>query len=398
MTRSPVLVLVTLVWAAAAPADDPPAPDRPPVRALAFSPDGARLVAATGHKDRAGEVVAWDVAGRKRLWSVPRAAGPTSLSVAPDGAVVAVTDGRPSVRLLDAATGKAAGEFGPHPPVVRAAAFLPGTGLLASAADGDVLLWDVKTKAVRGSLKGHPKEVRRLYPSPTGKWLVSNGEDTARVWDVAAAAEVPGVLRQQRGIGYYGVVFLAPDRVAMTNNAAVRAVRDLPSGEAVLRYSPKGAVAYVAAAYSPAAGVHAAVDHDAVTVWLSDVTFRTPTPAEAGRIGRLLADFDRDDYGVREAASVGMAEVGWPAEPALRRAASEGASPEVRMRAREARREILEAGRALRTGHTAPVRALAFSPDGTVLATGSDDGTVRLWDPRGGVELPRLEAPGGGTR
>ena len=32
------------------------------------------------------------------------------------------------------------------------------------------------------------------------------------------------------------------------------------------------------------------------------------------------------------------------------------------------------------SGHTEPVEALVFSHDGKILASGSDDGTVLLWD------------------
>jgi WD40 repeat protein len=43
-------------------------------------------------------------------------------------------------------------------------------------------------------------------------------------------------------------------------------------------------------------------------------------------------------------------------------------------------------------GHNKGVRALAFSPDGAMLASGSEDQSVILWDPRSGARLEALNA------
>jgi predicted NACHT family NTPase len=43
-------------------------------------------------------------------------------------------------------------------------------------------------------------------------------------------------------------------------------------------------------------------------------------------------------------------------------------------------------------GHTSPVLSVAFTPDGKRLASGSADGTVRLWDPATGKEALKFDA------
>ena len=46
-------------------------------------------------------------------------------------------------------------------------------------------------------------------------------------------------------------------------------------------------------------------------------------------------------------------------------------------------------------GHTMAVKSIAFSPDGRQLVTGSDDGTMRIWDLASGQHVATLEVGDG---
>jgi WD40 repeat protein len=367
------------------------AADLPAVRTLAFSPDGTILVVGTGGRGQAGGVTAYTVATRKPIWEHAEPAGVTSLAFAPDGKSIAVARGTKSALRLDATNGNPRGEIGPHPKEVRAVAFVRD-GLLATGTDDTIRLWDTATGTVKTELAGHTADVRTLVVSPNGKWLVSNGSDTARIWDLSTGKEIPGLIAQDRFVAYYGVTFAGPDLLLLGNNSGVQRVIPLPAGPALIRFKNNGG--YEGSACSPAAGLAAFRGFGGPVVSIADLTFRSPTEEEKTRIDKLLKDFDDDSIAVREAATAAMRQIGSVAEPALRKAMTDGPSAEVRMRAREVRRVIFDEPIRRLAGSTGNIGPMVFSPAGSLFVAGSDDGTIRAWNPKTGEPAaPFADAP-----
>jgi WD40 repeat protein len=384
MRHTPLALLLALVLPAGAPADEPV---RLGVRAVALSPDGKLLAAGTGEPQERGAVTVWDVATREVRFAHPERTGVGGVAFSPDGKLLAVASYDNAARLLDAATGAVKATLR-HPKEVRAVTFSPDGKRLATACwDRALHVWDVARGAETLTLTGHKDRIYSVAFSPDGKRLVSaGGEDGVKVWNAATGKEqrtlTPGRL-------YARCALISPDGRAVLGGAWDGAVRlwDADSGEQRARFSGMGGVDGLA--FAPATHT-LAVCSNGRDVALFDLCFRGPDEKERGRVKALLAKLEDDSYEVREAAGKDLLAMGFLIEPELRRASKESSSAEVRLRTRRLRSELLSQPRAQLQGHTREVEAAAFTPDGKLLATGSKDGTVRLWDVAGRKELAVL--------
>ena len=301
---------------------------------LSFSPDGSRLL--SGDEGISAATI-WDVSprGDAEVANMPGNPGEASGAVyAPDGRL-ATTTGNGTVTLWNTVD--------------------PGAGVRLEPADTAL------------------DNVRALAISPDGSTIAAGGsEDAARVWETASGREV---LKKPTSTWVSKPAF-SPNGslVALAEDNGVLTLRD-QDGAVVAQLQADNGFALLDPAFSPD-GTVVAVGHfpiertvpDAYRLllwdWQSDTT--TSWPDVAGR-----AFYSPDGHQM-------VVEPGF------------GRPPEVRATTSGDLLFGLE-------GHDAPTTDIAYSPDGSQIATGSEDGTVRLWDATTGITLLRLPEVAGGV-
>jgi WD40 repeat protein len=166
------------------------------VTAIAFSPDGQRLV--SGSWDRT--VKFWEVTSGKQLSPVAsKTKEIQSLAFSRDGHWLATENSSNTVALRDPVTGQEIRALPSDKPLgalgsnwVYSIAFSPDGQLLAAGLDDKtVRLWEVKTGRKVRDLTGLRRPVIYIAFSPDGR-LLATGDDekTIRIWDVTSGEEI----------------------------------------------------------------------------------------------------------------------------------------------------------------------------------------------------------------
>jgi RNA polymerase sigma factor (sigma-70 family) len=195
-----------------------------PIAGLAFSPDG-RIVASCGGDDGAEDraIHLWNVATGQEMICLRGDKGLYRLCFSPDGKRLASGGLGSPLRLWDVATGKERCRFGEGTPWLSDLTFSPDGKLLASlCGEGDghsVTLWDTATGKLVRTWKAPQREMWNLAFAPDAATLATAGADNAlHLWDVASGTErrrieVDAVRRYGRSLAF------APDGqvVALAN-------------------------------------------------------------------------------------------------------------------------------------------------------------------------------------
>jgi len=255
-----------------------------------------------------------------------------------------------------------------HDPATANVAWSPDGRLLATggAAGGldtnDAVLWDARTGRRVFTLRGHEEDVYSVgFSLDSTRVVTTSDDDRAIVWDVSNGERL---LTARIGKDTGGASFSPDGRLLAVTGArgSVQVLNAATGAPTATLRAPGGP--FCSPAFSPDGARIAASGCPNISyrtvVWDVRSGKRLFTIRDDGGSSGIMFSPDGDRLAGRTDDTAGVWDA-WTGEPLL----------------------------AL-SGHSGTVYGVAYSRDGSRLATGSVDGTARIWDADTGEELVRL--------
>ncbi len=375
---------------------------------VVWSPDGTRLASVAGPR-----VIVWRLSDEQRV-ETNLVFVLNQIAWSPDGTKIAAANRDTIVYLLDADTLDTLQTFGGHVGDVQSVAWAPDSQTLASGGiDSRIMLWDTQSGNLIAELNHHQGIVYGLAFSSDGKILASGSQDQeVALWDVETGNYLSTVKTFDRDVQSVamspvaGKIYLAAGSLDKTVSL-FEIQLDQPLSEELA--SALGQVYGLAITSEGDLSALSILENNQLNVWQvnkelyaeakllkkitggSGVESMTLSPdGILAAVGYSTGRIVLTDLQTGETSN--YAQTGAPNALAVRPDHLQFASSRCAVYQTDALTPICEEAEILLwnlaedlpaqtlTGLTSPITALAFSSDGTLLASGDENQTILLWD------------------